>query len=61
MKKLTLNRETIRRLTDRQLSEVAGGATTGCPRTEWQCPIDPPSDGCDTHLETCPQTMCACG
>jgi len=46
-KKLTLNKETLRQLTDEQLDSVAGA-------TGWECPIPPPppsmfcSNGCIT-------------
>lgn len=44
--KLTLNKETIRRLTERELQAVAGGATT----------TTPVSDRCQTGNTSCCQT-----
>jgi natural product precursor len=38
-KKLTLNKETLRRLDERELGEVAGGSNMGC-NSKYSCPSD---------------------
>jgi len=56
-KKLTLNRETIARLTDNQLVEAAGATGFGCPTiglTNCNCP----TNTCDTVGECVTQTGC---
>jgi hypothetical protein len=37
LKKLTLNRETLRQITPEETSGAVGGATLGCPQTGGTC------------------------
>ena len=55
-KKLTLNRETITRLTDNQLFDAAGATGGVCP-TKW-ITCNCPTNGCDTNVQCPTHTDC---
>jgi len=56
LKKLTLNRETIRRISDAGLAEAAGGNTNSCNTCNTLCFVCPsPSD--NTLCFVCPGTV----
>ena len=61
MKKLELNKETVRDLTERDLSDVAGGAsTTTCPGT-WLMTQTPVCPSGATWFWDCQSVQVECG
>ena len=49
--KLTLNKQTLRNLSDRELKNAVGGLTRFCATTTDTCPDT--FDGCGTRLSNC--------